>query len=252
MAATPRATIPTQMRKLRQALSSSVGRTLELERQVQESQQKESQLPLDVLAVAVMNSVRQAEEATALLGEGYNRYAVAEVQTTLKGFIDRTDDGLAVRLARSEQNIRPELLSSITLTFTRLPSLENGGGIDTFAAATEEAQAAFGAWHPDEAGKEVDDLLTRVTQLWAQRDAWGDVVFTRSVRGLAESAIRCARALRRIPKQALRDFRSAADALGKTARALEEAGITGQAAMEGLAGPVGTLAARFRDLSEDG
>lgn len=191
MAATPRATTTTQIRKLRQVLSSSVGRTLELERQVQESQQKESQLPLDVVAVAVMNSVRQAEEATALL-RGLQPVRGGGGADNPQG-LHRQDRRrpLALRLARSDQKLSPELLSSITLTFTRVPSLENRGGKDTFAAAIEEAQAAFGSWQRDEAGKEVDDLLAPVTQLWSQRDPWGDVVFTHSVRGLAESAIRC-------------------------------------------------------------
>ena len=129
-----------QVRALRDMLSVVIDRNLELKRQVDESQQKESELLLDDAAVSLVRAIRQAEAAMAEEAGGTGRYAVSELQASLKGFIEKREGGLALRIARSEQKIVPEMLSSITMTLARLPAAFPPSGGEALKNALEKVR----------------------------------------------------------------------------------------------------------------
>lgn len=210
-----------QVRVLRDMLSVVIDRNLELKRQVDETQQKESELLLDDAAVSLVRAIRQTEAAMAEEAGGTSRYAVSELQATLKGFIGKREDGFALRLARTEQKVPPEMLSSITMTFARVPvAFPPSGKKQDFRNALEELQAAFSTWNRKDGQRPAQDIVALTTELLSKpEDTWGNEPFVRRAASIATAAGGFALALsQRVAAAEIRAFQASAKYLSGVIR----------------------------------
>jgi hypothetical protein len=220
MAIASKVTGKKQVRVLRDMLSVVIDRNLELKRQVDETQQKESELLLDDAAVSLVRAIRQTEAAMAEEAGGTSRYAVSELQATLKGFIGKREDGFALRLARTEQKVPPEMLSSITMTFARVPVAFPPAGKPDFRNALEELQAAFSTWNRKDGQRPAQDIVALTTELLSKpEDTWGNEPFVRRAASIATAAGGFALALsRRVAAAEIRAFQASAKYLSDVVR----------------------------------
>lgn len=238
-----------QVRVLRDMIATVIDRNLELKRQAEETQQKESDLPFDFLAASLTRALRETEEAMALESGGSRLYVVSELQATIKGFIDKREDGLVLRLARSEQKIRPEQLSSITMTLSRVPVAPAPEKSD-LGKALEAVQTAFGVWDRDEGQNAAQDIADHASRLIAAPEMWGDTSLAREVSVTARAAGQFARDLRgAIPATRLRPLQAAVKTVSGVAAPVISAGRLTSSDVAAMAAALRALAAACTALT---
>lgn len=112
---------PSTVRKLREQVARLTSQNLALRKRVQELEAEKNEAGVEEVVQAVARSLRLAELAMAEASLGQQRYAISEIETTLRTFVAPRTEGLLLRLPDPEQNVQPGQLSSVQFTLVQAP-----------------------------------------------------------------------------------------------------------------------------------
>jgi hypothetical protein len=154
-----------------------------------------------------------------------------------------------LRLARSEQKIRPEQLSSITMTLARVPVVPAPEKSD-LGKALEAVQTAFGVWDRDEGQNAAQDIADHASRLIAAPEMWGDTSLAREVSLTARAAGQFARDVKgAFPASRLRPLQAAVKTVSDVVKPVLSAGRVASGDAAAIAAALRALAAACTALT---
>ncbi len=209
MAQTTKAAIEDEVQRLRNQVASLLTRNLELQRRLEEFERDKTGVTLDDLAISLVRSLRSAEAAMADEAGNDRRYTIAEMQTSLRGFLTRQGDDLTLRLPRSELQAPPDNLGTLQFTLRQTPppalsapasltAPSVAGSLPALGRALEAMQSAFLASPSKRVAAAANEIVAQATHLLAglrQLETGQATVFLRDLQGLAESQAKASAAL---------------------------------------------------------
>ena len=114
-----------------------------------------------------------------------------------------------LQLPRKEQEVAPELLSSITMTIGHTPVLSPSGPEQGLAGALESLQANFSLWDRAAGKDAAQAIVEHATHLLSGAVTWSDEPFVRIIASVAKAASDFARDANRLASATqARDFRA--------------------------------------------
>jgi len=190
------------LKNLREALSTLIDRNLSLEQRLAESARKESELPFEVTAATLAETLRKTDQAMEAMeaiddvaGRG-TRFGVSELQVSFKGYVNRKEGTFVLQLPRKENLPPPELLSTVTMNMVKTP-VASPSAMDVLAQAFEGMQVAFGRWERTVGREEAQSVVAYSTHLLSTLDAWREKEWIGAARPLSEALRRFVAALKR-------------------------------------------------------
>lgn len=220
------------IQQLRTQVARLLSQNLELKRQIEDLRRAQAGLSVENVALSLVESVRAANTALAAAAQDETRFAVAQLDTTIRAGLVVEAERLALVLPRPELPLPLEYLGSVRLSLAQLPvtvEAPSHPAVPALVAALEYAQAAFSAWRrrPGQASaRTLADLTTRLLSSPLTPDA---TTFAPDIQAMATAAESFRKAIARSFTERAR-------------RALDEA----VASLVALAGP--PRAAPGRDL----
>lgn len=200
---------------LRDQLARLLSRNSELERQLADVGRP--RLGLETMASTLVHSLGIAQQAMAEEAVD-RRYAIPEVQTTLRGFVAVGENGLILRTVGPELTVSPECLGTINMTISQVPSASPTDGEPELVNSLEAVQNAFNVPGSDSLAVSAQEVVTNASLLLDMRNRYESPEFHRSMVLLAQSAVRLGELLRRDHPSKFKDFISSAQELDSVAR----------------------------------
>jgi hypothetical protein len=184
------------LKDLRDVLSHVIDRNLSLEQRLAESARKESELPFEVTAAILAETLRKTDQAMEDVAEGGTRFGVSELQVSFKGYVNRKEGSFVLQLPRKENIPPPELLSTVTMHIVKTP-VASPSAMDVLAHALEGMQVAFGRWERTVGREEAQSVVAYSTHLLSTLDAWREKEWIGTARPLSDALRRFVAALKR-------------------------------------------------------
>jgi uncharacterized protein YjbI with pentapeptide repeats len=240
---------PSQVQLLRDQVSKHISRNLELQRRLEELEREKAEVAIEAVTAALVQAAHSGEAAMAVEAFGSRRYAISQLQATLRGSITLQDDSAVLRLPLSEQPIPIEQMGAIHLTVSQVPSGIPQDAALALAEALEGAQASFNAWDQEPGVAAARGVATQATRLLVIRQRWGQEEFVQAVRAFAAEVVNFAEALtyEGFP-ESMEAFEASANRLLNLTQALVQARLVTTADIGRLATIVAQVTQRYEAI----
>lgn len=206
---------------LRDALARLVNRNIELRQRLDDLQVETTGVGIDALAAALARMMVSAERAMAAEALEGRRYTIPDLEMSLQGFLEKRGEALVFCLPRPEQNLMPELLSTVQLRVAHVPPASDSAAPSAPKEILESAQAAFSGWGEKAGGAAARDITGQLTRLLAALEDGNEEEVVRAAGALAGSAARFGAALaRKVPPEVIQKYRASVAELRQVAASL--------------------------------
>lgn len=236
--------IELQLKLLRNQVARLVTQNLELKRQLEDLRRARTDASVESLATSTIQSLRQAEDQINASAQDGRRYAITDFQASYKGMLVPHEGTLDFRVPIPEYGAAAGHLSSVQMTFSRLPVLP-GQQVDgsILFSRLERIQADFLAWERREGSSEASEVVAQVTYLISLSPQWTSPEFRKGLLAFAETLVRFSKTIQPVfPPQVVESYHQAAATLLRLADSLLAKDLWEPGDVNGLAAALEQLA----------